>query len=406
MNKKFDALDLLRFALACYLMVFHSIHQYPQSEQLRFIALAGLGGFATSTFFILSGFILTHVYFGWSEALRGGRYAFFVKRLSNLYAIHLIAFALLLLVSLSGTRAHNAFYLLSLDESNVSAQLLPPVQAAINWLANVLLIQAWNPLYSSINPPSWSLSALLFFYFTFPVAAPKLLAAKRPGALAFALWLLYLVPPVIAAAMHWYGPAGVGTILHNPMVRVPEFFLGILTYRLFREHRFDWMTRNSTVRACLAMCVVLSFVAAAQWVAVGPEYSKYVVHNGALTPAEIVLVALCAGVTVPHRFARWSSRLGNAALALFAIHGPIFLVSMKVLKLATMGESPWWCTRHFGACVAASKHIEPSMATYPLYLIGTAVAAVYFQERCVVPLRDWIRARLLTGTELAHSEPP
>jgi len=49
------------------------------------------------------------------------------------------------------------------------------------------------------------------------------------------------------------------------MVRVPEFFLGILTYRLFREHRFDWMTRNSTVRACLAMFVVLSFVAAAQW---------------------------------------------------------------------------------------------------------------------------------------------
>lgn len=110
MNKKFDALDLLRFALACYLMVFHSIHQYPQSEQLRFIALAGLGGFATSTFFILSGFILTHVYFGWSEALRGGRYAFFVKRLSNLYAIHLIAFALLLLVSLSGTRAQRVLF--------------------------------------------------------------------------------------------------------------------------------------------------------------------------------------------------------------------------------------------------------------------------------------------------------
>ncbi|TAM49109.1 MAG: hypothetical protein EPN57_26310 [Paraburkholderia sp.] len=35
-----------------------------------------------------------------------------------------------------------------------------------------------------------------------------------------------------------------------------------------------------------------------------------------------------------HRFARWSSRLGNAALALSAIHGPIFLVSMKVLKLS------------------------------------------------------------------------
>lgn len=118
-------------------------------------------------------------------------------------------------------------------------------------------------------------------------------------------------------------------------------------------------------------------------------------HNGALTPAEVTLIVICATVAVPERFARGSARLGNAALALFAIHAPIFLILMKVLKLASIGESPLRCALHFGACVAASKHVEPSMATYPLYLAGTAVAAVYFQERCVAPLRDRIRARLL-----------
>ncbi len=405
MKKKFAGLDLLRFALAFYLMVFHSIHQFPQSEHLPLIALAGLGGFATSTFFVLSGFILAHVYFGSGALLRGGRYAFFVKRLSNLYTIHLIALALLLIVSLAGTRALNTFYLLSLHEDSPTAQFLTPVPAAVNWLANLTLVQAWNPLYSSVNPPSWSLSALLFFYLAFPIVAPKLLASRRPAALTIGFWLLYLTPPAIASAMHWYGPAGVGTILHDPMIRLPEFLVGILAYRLYRDGRLNWMTDRPSTIALLVAFVTLCFIGAAQLVAGGAPFWKYIVHNGALTPAEVTLVVLCCAVDVPQRFTQWSARLGNAALALFAIHGPIFLVSVKALKLASIGESPLRCATHFSACVAASKHVDPSMATYPVYLIGTAIAAVYFQERCIVPLRDKIRHRLLSRGQRRLARP-
>jgi hypothetical protein len=46
------------------------------------------------------------------------------------------------------------------------------------------------------------------------------------------------------------------------------------------------------------------------------------------------------------------------------------------------------------------------MATYPLYLIGTVIAAVYFQERLVAPLRDWIRGRFLkVRTRVPAAEP-
>ncbi len=82
----------------------------------------------------------------------------------------------------------------------------------------------------------------------------------------------------------------------------------------------------------------------------GPLNTRYVVHNGALMPAEVVLVIVFAGLAVPARFAALSTRLGNSALSIFAIHVPIFLVLMKVLKLLSIGKSPLWCAAHFSEC--------------------------------------------------------
>ncbi len=171
---KFVGLDVLRFALAVYLMVFHSIHQYPQYVTLPLIELANLGGFATSSFFILSG-----LYSGPSSTsdapteLRGGTREFFVKRLSNLYPVHLIALVLVLLVSVTGTRGFQQFAIMSLDDAEHFVTL-SPAETAVHYVLNLLLLQVWYPLYGSVNPPSWSLATLFFFYLAFPFFAPRL----------------------------------------------------------------------------------------------------------------------------------------------------------------------------------------------------------------------------------------
>jgi peptidoglycan/LPS O-acetylase OafA/YrhL len=395
MMNKFVGLDVLRFALAVYLMVFHSIHQYPQYVTLPLIELANLGGFATSSFFILSGFILAHVYFGRTTELRGGTREFFVKRLSNLYPVHLIALVLVLLVSVAGTRGFQQFAIMSLDDAEHFVTL-SPAETAVHYVLNLFLLQVWYPLYGSVNPPSWSLATLFFFYLAFPFFAPRLLKARNKYRLLVVLWVLYLIPPVAATLMHWYGPAAVGFVTRNPVLRLPEFLAGILVYGLFREGQLNAIYESRAKVVAALLFFAGSFAIAAWLESHGPLNTRYVVHNGALMPAEVVLVIVFAGLAVPARFAALSTRLGNSALSIFAIHVPIFLVLMKVLKLLSIGKSPLWCAAHFSECVAASKEVIPSMATYPLYLIGTVIAAVYFQERLVAPLRDWIRSRFLT----------
>ncbi|WP_438397120.1 acyltransferase family protein [Caballeronia sp. DA-9] len=395
MKNKFVGLDLLRFLLAVYLMVFHSIHQYPQSAEIPFVELLNLGGFATSTFFLLSGFILTHVYFAQTSELRGGTRAFFVKRLSNLYPIHLISLALLLLVSVAGTRAFNEFATLSLSDAADELVYLGHVETAFNFVLNLAMVQVWNPPYGSVNPSSWSLATLLFFYITFPFLAPRMLAVRKKALLLLLLWVAYMIPPIVASSMHWFGPVAVGIVTRNPVLRLPEFASGIVLYGLYREQQLSLFTETPGRRFLALVFVAVSFATAAWLVADGALYWRYIVHNGALMPAEMALVIVCAPAALPVGFAKLSVRLGNAALSIFAIHAPIFLVLIKILKLSSLGQSPLTCAAHFSACVAASKDVLPSMATYPLYLIGAVIAAVYFQERVVAPVRDKIRRRFL-----------
>lgn len=395
MRKNFVGLDLVRFALAVYLMVFHTIHDYPQAERLPFIELADLGGFATSSFFILSGFILTHLYVDETHEIRGGTHSFFVKRLSNLYPIHWLGLFLFVLVSLAGTRSAETFLLPTLTGGEQQVVQLSAVPATFTWLLNVFMLQAWDARVSSINGPSWSLSCLLFFYLLFPILGPRFANMRRRGLALASLWAVYLVPPVTVVLLGMYGPRAVGTIEHNPLLRIPEFLSGCLLYGLYASGRLRWMTRTPHRKAAATAFIVACFVLASRLVAIGPLSFHYIVHNGALLPAELALISLCADVSVPEWAHGISARLGNAALSIFAIHSAIFMMMSKALKLTASGESVWQCVVHFAACAARAKTVTPAMTWYPLYLLFTIAASVLFQERCVAPVRSAIRRRLL-----------
>ena len=391
MKKAIVGLDAMRFVLAVYLMVFHTIHDYPQANRLPLIWLADLGGFSTSSFFILSGFILTYVYVDGRDGVHGGTRQFLIKRFSEIYPINLIGLFLFVLVALVSTRPFNSFLLPSLNEVHQQAIQLSTGRATFNWMLNILMLQVWDGRYSSINGPAWSLGCLLFFYLVFPMLAPRLANARRRAITLIALWMVYLVPPVTVVLVGAYGPFAVGTIEHNPILRIPEFLSGILLYSLYASGRLKWMLGGRWRKAAATAFILLSFVLASHWVATGPLYFLYIVHNGALMPAELALVALCADASVPRWAHLTASRLGNAALSIFAIHSALFAVAMKGLKLMAIKEPILRCASHFSTCAASAKAIEPSMLSYPLYLILTVLAAVVFQEHCFVPIRTAIR---------------
>ena len=154
MRKTIVGLDAMRFVLAVYLMVFHTISAYPQANTLPLIWILDLGGFATSTFFILSGFILTHVYIERGGALRGGTHNFLVKRLSEIYPIHFIGLFLFILVLSLSHRSFDSFLVPSTGRGDQQLVQLSAAPAMLNWLLNILMLQVWDPRYASINPPS------------------------------------------------------------------------------------------------------------------------------------------------------------------------------------------------------------------------------------------------------------
>ncbi len=147
-----EALTGLRFFAATAVFVYHAILFVTGSDHGLWVASST----AVSFFFVLSGFILVHVYHErlWQIGVR----EFLVTRIARLWPLHL---ACLLTILASGSHR-------PLDDGLASVQLL----------LNAAMMQSWIPVYDwafSFNNVSWSISTEFGFYLLFPL----LLAAGR-----------------------------------------------------------------------------------------------------------------------------------------------------------------------------------------------------------------------------------
>jgi len=133
-------------------------------------------------FFILSGFILSHVYLPHAEEGRFHYGKFLWARLARIYPLHLICLAAIGVLGVAAVLAGRV-----IDPNILNLPSLTP---------NLLLVHAWGlaPV-SGWNHPSWSISAEWFAYLSFPAFAwATLKLAKRPEmALALSLALVFVL---------------------------------------------------------------------------------------------------------------------------------------------------------------------------------------------------------------------
>ena len=219
-KERFIGLEWLRFLLGLYVVVYHTLHTYPKEQKFPGLdELTSLGFFATSTFFVLSGFLLAHVY-ARSGRLRESARSFWTKRLSNLYPLHLFSLLLSILVLLAlshlgiGPELDKATPRFVIYDTNEVLGRTHP-ELFLHWMSNtelfvnsilqILLLQAWNPYYLTFNAPLWSLSTLMFFYLAFPFVAPRLMRSRYKWKVLALVWLVYLIPPVLVVASESYG---------------------------------------------------------------------------------------------------------------------------------------------------------------------------------------------------------
>lgn len=399
-KKEFWALDWVRFILAVYLVLFHTLRDYAPIKDTWIAAVLGLGNMATTVFFILSGFLLTHAY----VVGRGGRpinrRSFFVARFSTVYPLHIIGL-LLAVVPIALTIYTRGGLSVPLDPEGEATRMLGKPELGLATLMNIALLNAWNPYYLILNIPSWSLSALVFYYALFPFIAPKVYRVKSPVASIVLMGVLFILPGVVADLLGRTDMLTYGLLHHNPLLRMPLFVAGMVMCVLYAREAPSQARHGAALKAVILATIGVGVVLDMQ------DSHLHVIKNGLYFPAgaAVVWLCACANPAVGDKVRYWGKRLGAISLPIFFLHSPLQQMFLKLERAATAYVTAYSSGGNLEAVVASGRQVEPSLWLYPLYLVPTLVLCLLVQERFVVPLQKWIRTRYGSSGGAAKAAP-
>ena len=213
------ALTTLRFLAAAWVVLYTA---WPHLN-VGFTPVAVTKGYlGVEVFFVLSGFILSHVYLEAAGTRRYSYKGFLWARIARVYPLHLVTLAGMAVLGLGAAAAG-----LAVSDSLTDWRSLP---------AHLTLTHAWGlASASAFNHPSWSISAEWFAYLSFP-------------AFAFVAWRLRdrpVLATVLAAAVALgiyaaFQPlAGFSlteaTFRWGALRIVPCFLLGCALYLVYRR---------------------------------------------------------------------------------------------------------------------------------------------------------------------------
>jgi peptidoglycan/LPS O-acetylase OafA/YrhL len=268
-------------------------------------------------FFVLSGFILTHVY---SDQPGLTVRTFLTLRLARLYPTQLAA--LLLLVLLLPWRE----IVYTSPSADVSATAL---------VAKLLLIDAlWPtaPLTYSWNGVSWSLSTEMFFYLAFPLLLANF-RADWPKKLALAALLAFAAYLGAQAMGLPFGGSRANELslyqiaYCEPVARGFEFVLGMCAYRGYERFIIP-MSLSKRQWTCAEGALLALLVA---WISVFSDAIGRLLpnlsHLWLMVSGSCFLFAIAFAVLAPARgwfgqalSARWLVWLGQISFSLYMTH--------------------------------------------------------------------------------------
>jgi peptidoglycan/LPS O-acetylase OafA/YrhL len=213
------ALTGLRFLAALWVVLYTA---WPHLD-VSWVPVAVTRGYlGVEVFFVLSGFILSHVYLEAAGTKRYSYGGFLWARIARVYPLHLLTLFGMVALGIAGTAAG-----LSIDGSLTDWRSLP---------AHLTMTHAWGlaPV-SAFNPPSWSISAEWFAYLTFPAYAfVAWRMRERPvlavlGAVALALAIYAAFQPLAGFSLTE------ATFRWGALRIVPCFLLGCALYLVYRR---------------------------------------------------------------------------------------------------------------------------------------------------------------------------
>lgn len=323
-------LTALRFLAAMWVVSFHF---WPHLAGFGVPTFVTKGYLGVECFFVLSGFILAHVYLtGFGTG--GFNYPKFLwARLARVYPLHLATMAGVGVLAFVATVVG-----LQMDHELAPLKLLP---------ANLAMVHAWGLTDSTAwNHPSWSISAEWFAYLSFPAFAFVAWRLRnRPGlAVAGALALIVALYAGFEAAKDF--PLTRATFAWGALRIIPCFAYGVALNLLFRADRVK------SQGAAKAGVLVFGAVIAVLGVVGGPD--------AALTAAFGGLILMLASLTSTGS-RLFSNRvgvyLGEVSYAVYMVCFPWELVAMngarKLLGVEGALPLPVWLAIFVGVIPVA-----------------------------------------------------
>lgn len=234
-------------------------------------------------FLMLSGFVMTYGY--GARVLEEGfnRQRYLKRRVARVWPLHLVC----LLAALT-------LLPVTLNADTVAALGL-----------NIVLLQSWVPLrdfFFSGNSVSWCLCDLMFFYILFPWLRRLFhrLKGRLIAVLTAAAAALYVAVAVIVPA-----DFRLGVVYVNPLMRLPDFLIGmgLCMLLLYHRQRLPRMSESAATAAQAGVWLLLGlFIALWPFVQPTVQYaSLWWIPCGAL------LMATACGGGPPHAAAEMAS---------------------------------------------------------------------------------------------------
>jgi peptidoglycan/LPS O-acetylase OafA/YrhL len=308
-------LTSLRFFAAAMIVAIHATNYFPWARSASGYSLE----YGVSFFFVLSGFILTHVY----QSRKISLSRFMMQRIARLWPVHVASLVFVL-----------AF--IRLDSQQLPGQgFFDPMLVLV---VNVFLLHALVPFQNYVfswNAVSWSISTEVFFYLSF-LFLLRDLKSRFLIYLAASIVLILMFDVVVRVfSIPFSGPAESLNVTFmayaSPLFRGAEFVLGMSSYLLWQVVR-PWLRNRMTaslgeVLAIVATVATVLFLRGltAPVTTVLPALGFWFANAGACF-AFALLIIVCAdgrgwiGTLLSLRPAVW---LGEISFALYMIHQPL-----------------------------------------------------------------------------------
>lgn len=390
-SKKIIGLDLLRFLTALIMVMFHVQGLLKDS----FIHFLGFNGFyGTSIFFILSGFILTHVYQNKIIINSFSNSNFLIKRFSALYPIHIstmfvsiiVLFSLLIL---TGKNLPIEVAFQTLPSREVSGTSVLGIYDIFQYiLENIFLMQAWDYRFLLFNGAAWSISSLFFFYLTFHFFVKKIYKIKNLYLIQFTIWLLYLFFPFFFVITQNYSSEINGLIHRNPLLRLPEFITGIIFYNIcLRQKKYLTCYQSLFFSLGLTGFIICYFL-----VKSNAEVWYYLAHNGLFLFFQMALIYSFLNLSIHNPIIKnYIERLGKSSLSIYMIHLPLLSVYFILYRISIaifQGHS-------FAEVITIAKNMEHmSMMGLLIFLIILVPLSLFLQEKIFTPIQTKLSNKL------------